>query len=781
VPVLPRRLAGARVRAQQRAGRRADRHDPDGRPDRSLRCWGGGGNCLPAGIGDQTGESRRLGGVSGADFSNDHPMSFVFDSGRATSDGELQTPPYGSNPVTVGLRTDFKYSSANKPRLPLFGSSATDQAVECSTCHDPHLSWTGLNQNLNTVPRDLGKFLRVNRFQRAAPGIGQLSSYNAASDQICVACHKKDGWVDSVHANDSTANEPYPLAESVRREFPDGITVWQAGCLNCHDTHTNTGAQRLLRYGASGATNQAQTERMCFQCHGNGTNTNMTWLTLITKALGGATVNTGLVLPASGGAATTASVPDIQTEFQKAVSMPLNTRNTDAAKERHTIRNRDFEECRQDLGAVSAGAQPGTGSLLGGKCDTLPVGTNANRHVECTDCHNPHRVRRGARFDTSPGNAAGAQSQRTHNVGGAEGNVISGALRGAWGVQPQWPATVGAWPELPTSYQVKRGDPPATGPVTVNSYSRTAGPAETYMTREFQLCFKCHSDYANPGASTPTATSTYPPIGNTPGGTTAANANGLTRYTNVAAEFAITTGDSGEFDTGDTVPSNPNGAPDGAPTNHRSWHPVMLPTGRTAAERAITVDPGNILAPFRANLGTQTMHCSDCHGSGGSWTVGTGPNHSTVQGPHGSGNAFLLKGGWSFGVKVNDHAGSLCGNCHNPGGATSGGSGFATSTGGWANHRPDGNMAGNACMRCHIAVPHGWKNKAFLVNLNCVGVEGGQGTGACVSVGAWSTDRNYPPYYNQARLAISPWARSGAWTAASCTGCSGPMKDCAGT
>ena len=30
------------------------------------------------------------------------------------------------------------------------------------------------------------------------------------------------------------------------------------------------------------------------------------------------------------------------------------------------------------------------------------------------------------------------------------------------------------------------------------------------------------------------------------------------------------------------------------------------------------------------------------------------------------------------------------------------------------------------CNWCHVAVPHGWKNKALLVNLNDVGEEAGQ-------------------------------------------------------
>ena len=70
-------------------------------------------------------------------------------------------------------------------------------------------------------------------------------------------------------------------------------------------------------------------------------------------------------------------------------------------------------------------------------------------------------------------------------------------------------------------------------------------------------------------------------------------------------------------------------------------------------------------------------------------------------------------------------------------------------------------------MRCHVAVPHGWKNKAFLVNLNCVGTEGGQAS-ECVNVPGSSLSA--PPYYNDARLRVNTWRASGNWTQATCGG-----------
>ena len=74
-------------------------------------------------------------------------------------------------------------------------------------------------------------------------------------------------------------------------------------------------------------------------------------------------------------------------------------------------------------------------------------------------------------------------------------------------------------------------------------------------------------------------------------------------------------------------------------------------------------------------------------------------------------------------------------------------------------------------MYCHIAVPHGWKNKAFLVNLRCVGQEVAGSTGNCQNRGG----TNYAavtiaPYYISTRLRISTWVVSGGWNSAACGG-----------
>ncbi|RZI44274.1 hypothetical protein EGT07_02290 [Herbaspirillum sp. HC18] len=663
----------------------------------------------------------------GTDLTNDHPISVTYNDTLTAMDGELTrmtSNVVGSRDAITGNLIGVRVPGY-KPLLPLFptGVGRTGQ-VQCPTCHDPHIT--------------AEKFLRLSRFQVGGPTGG---NFNENNDQICLACHPKLGqtWAESAHANPVVADEAYLDDAATRRQFAKGTKVWQAACLNCHDTHTVQGARRLLRegvesgFGGSGAGSYrlgspitpadttSSIENTCYQCHDNTGS--------LTRVIG-----------------TTASstVPDIKTEFQRYVRMPISTTEQLRNKrEVHDIVDSNFTESPELLGKNNP----------------------ENRHVECTDCHNPHRVRRASTFyGTSATTGEGAK--RTHNAGGtaamkgADGNVASGVLRGQWGVEPVFGPTSSTWPQLPMQYIVKKGDPGLN-----TSTERT----KTYLTREYQLCFKCHSNYSNSDDMR-----NFPPLGNTLGGTTGSNAqrNYLTRYTNVAAEFGSVRAtdppssgtDQGEI--GNDTRFTPNGsAPSAGDNNHRSWHPVMWPTGRTSKERSGT-DTGftNIRAPFNtaANVGFQTMHCSDCHGNPTSWTQNTGPNLSVTQGPHGSDKKFLLKGDWNLGTGGGQSPSSpgLCGNCHNP---TGGMGGFKSGEASHGGQYKDG----APCNFCHIALPHGWKNKAFLVNLNCVGTEAGL-TPGCTKV---SNNYTVPPYYVNARLVVTQWQSSTNWN--NCSNCFG--------
>ena len=632
---------------------------------------------MPAGSGVQTGFSRNL----DSDLTNDHPISLTYDTTLVNLDGELRDPAVA---VEIGLR-----SPGVRPQFPLEPTGpANEQQLQCASCHDPHIA--------DLVAEQPQKFLRGNRLQLTTPA----TSFDTATDIVCLACHEKTGWSDSAHAAPAAADEVYLAADAAVREFPVNTAVWQAACLNCHDTHTVHGSRRLLREGTDSlaspkAGGDSAVEETCYQCHSAAP----------------------VVANAAG------DVKDVASDFALAVSMPITSIDQQSGTEAHDIVDADFVEGRPTLGR---------GNLL-------------NRHAECTDCHNPHRVMKNALF-----NGLGTPNESTHDHNSGHSNLASGALTGAWGVEPFYGST--AFLSLPISYEVKQG----VGASTAVTASHT--------TREYQVCLKCHSDYGyDDDGIYPIGT--RPNLGDSGGGTPPGT-NNLQQFTNQAMEFQAPLGDQGE----------PGG-------NHRSWHPVMEATGRSAAVRNMSASTNLFLAPWNGtSIGSQTMYCSDCHGA--ETNIGTVvPPGDNPWGPHGSNNDFLLKGAWS--VSTGDNDSGLCFRCHshtnyateqNEGDATNFESGFAgprdSNLHAFHAKRIGRNLR---CSWCHAAVPHGWKNKALLVNLNDVGPEAGMLPGTEVNITSDGQTYDQGPYYMNAKLKVLTWRTSGTWREQDCGSASGQL------
>ena len=719
---------------------------------------------MAPGEGINTGFTRYL----GTDLANDHPISLTFDSALADADGEMRYPDAESHLV---VRQGGNGNTTDVP-LEFDAGTATGGKVQCNSCHDPHIRSTDPAENI--------KFLRLNRLQKAEP---TGTAFSKDNDIICLACHNKAGWVESAHANAQVANEMYTNAAAQVREFPLNTQVWETACLACHDTHTVEGSRRLLREGTDGPTipsssgypikqgGNAAIEEACYACH---------------SATGGTLQGQGV-----GGF----EVPDIKTDFTTmSRHMPITSSDQPAGFEVHDIgrvdndfleigqRGKDFIESQAKLGKVSAG-----GSLN-------------NRHVECTDCHNPHRVTKNRQFNDDPSNPSAAGTH-AHTDTTIHTNLASGVLRGIWGVEPVYgPAEFGS---EPIDFTIKRGNP-----------GLGTSASMTYVTREYQVCLKCHSNY---GYDTPPLLGSF--AGGTPSGT-----NAMTQYTNQAMEYQSPTDHMGEGTSG--TPSGAFSGVDGGGNNvnygnnnHRSWHPVLRETGRTAFAGGGGVrnaDANNWTPPFNNAVGTQTMYCTDCHGSdtANGTVVPNGGENGSPWGPHGSNNNFLLKGPWSgdrstgTGEGQPDH---LCFKCHKydlygtssggwGGGGWGGGGGGGTGTSGFqasgcfncgggdtSNLHPyhAAVVSNFRCNLCHIAVPHGWKNKVFLVNLNDVGPEaglppgtqvrnGGGGGGWGGGWGGGTGGYTQGPYYNRAVLKVDSFATSGNWTPGNCGSAGAP-------
>jgi len=188
---------------------RADLKQPTGSSRLCLSCHDGfvamGNLRVPP-----PGEALRLGPLTGAtvlgtDLSDDHPVSFVYDSALAAKHPGLVDP--GSLPKTVPL--DRK------------------KELQCTTCHNAHES-------------NRGKFLRMEN----------------PAGAMCLLCHEPNGWRLSSHAISPATWKGGGLNPWPADSAP---TVAGNGCRNCHRTHSAPHGERLLAW--------AQEPDNCNICH----------------------------------------------------------------------------------------------------------------------------------------------------------------------------------------------------------------------------------------------------------------------------------------------------------------------------------------------------------------------------------------------------------------------------------------------------------------------------------------------------------------------------------
>jgi len=154
---------------------------------------GGGITTMPPGVSNLT-----------QDLSNDHPVSFIYNSALAMFDGQLKDPAGLTGPVKL-----------------------ENNKVQCTTCHDPH-------KNIYT------DFLVA----------------TTQSSELCQYCHQPNYWPGSSHK--SSTKTWNGVAPNPWFHTPY-TTVAQNGCENCHNPHTAAGKLRLMDF--------LPEENNCLDCH----------------------------------------------------------------------------------------------------------------------------------------------------------------------------------------------------------------------------------------------------------------------------------------------------------------------------------------------------------------------------------------------------------------------------------------------------------------------------------------------------------------------------------
>ena len=273
--------------------------------------------------------------------------------------------------------------------------------------------------------------------------------------------------------------------------------------------------------------------------------------------------------------------------FSAGERMPITGVDQQATPEAHDIVDADGTEPRVNLG----------------RTDTF------NRHAECTDCHNPHRAMKNALF-----NGTGAPTS-AHAHASGHTNLASGAL-----------AAPGAWSRFTAARSFCRCQRLTRSSRASGRHRRNGTACDARVPGVPQVPFGLRLRRQR---RLPDWYATEPRRFRR---RHTAGTNNMQQYTNQAMEFQAPLGDQG--------------APGG---NHRSWHPVMAPTGRTLRSRNMRHTVPSLRPGRRERVGTQTMYCSDCHGTntaqGTVVPTGDGPGDRTGRTTTSSSRALESHGG----------------------------------------------------------------------------------------------------------------------------------------
>jgi predicted CXXCH cytochrome family protein len=147
----------------------------------------------------------------GTNLSDDHPISFVYNSALAIADGQLKDTSAIVRPVSLDK----------------------NGKMQCTSCHDAH-------------DNSYSKFL-VATTQGSA---------------LCFSCHNRTYWSTSLH---NTSTKTWNGIGTNPWLHTSYTTVADNACENCHKPHTAGGSQRIMNY--------LNEEDNCLNCHNGNVDT----------------------------------------------------------------------------------------------------------------------------------------------------------------------------------------------------------------------------------------------------------------------------------------------------------------------------------------------------------------------------------------------------------------------------------------------------------------------------------------------------------------------------
>ncbi len=208
----------------------------------------------------------------GTDLSDDHPISFRFDSGLVSKDHKLRQPSSLPPQIRLDSNSELQCTSCHDAHNNAMGSFLVmhnEQSQLCTSCHQVGKTTVTAHTNCNACHQT-----------HTAPS-GPYLLRKATISGTCLSCH--DGSVSGA-LNISTDMNKASHHDTGSPVDPPDPQIQHASCVDCHDPHTmGSGAGtvppgihpnfgKVRGMGASGSeVAQASTEfEACFRCHADG-------------------------------------------------------------------------------------------------------------------------------------------------------------------------------------------------------------------------------------------------------------------------------------------------------------------------------------------------------------------------------------------------------------------------------------------------------------------------------------------------------------------------------
>ena len=222
-----------------------------------------------------------LGGVSGKDLTNDHPISFPYTNELVQLNGQLKVPSSLPGKIRLEQGDMLQCTACHNPHDNSFGRFLVldnSHSALCVACHDV----SGFSSSSHGSAPSMTAGCTLCHASHNAGGRQRLLKY-AAEEQNCYQCHSSTGAAKDVRTvTQKMYSHPVEATTGIHDPKADPLTVPKhVECQDCHNAHkaqATPAAPPVASgplYGVRGISSQGEVlpgdadnqYEVCFRCH----------------------------------------------------------------------------------------------------------------------------------------------------------------------------------------------------------------------------------------------------------------------------------------------------------------------------------------------------------------------------------------------------------------------------------------------------------------------------------------------------------------------------------